>query len=228
MFSAKSSGRRNSLTARLVAVAVTGAALSIAVPAVANAEPAGKVTIFPGGPTIDVPEIPGLPTPPSHTKPTPKKSTPPAEPGVPAMPNVATKSGYVALAVDSDHRLYWWKDGKLVKNMPVSMGSDAHPTQHGTFHTKEKYRDMYMDSSTYGVPVDSPEGYRTYVEYATRLTNDGVFIHAAPWSVEQQGHSNVSHGCLNVSTENGRWVYENIPTGTPVVIRGTKGPADSS
>lgn len=224
MFSAKTSGRRKSLTARLVAVAVAGAALSLAVPAAANAEPASKVTVFPGGPTIEVPEIPGLPTPPQDSPRKPKpKTTEPAQPGVPAMPNVKTPTGYVALALDSDHTIYWWKDGKFLKSMPISMGSDKHPTPNGVYHTMEKYRDMYMDSSTYGVPVDSPEGYRTYVEYATRMTNSGIFIHAAPWSVAQQGNSNVSHGCINVSTENGKWVYDNIGRGTPIVVRGTVG-----
>ena len=82
---------------------------------------------------------------------------------------------------------------------------------------------MYMDSSTYGVPVDSPEGYRTYVEYAIRMCFDGIFVHAAPWSVAQQGKSNVSHGCINVSTENGKWAFDNFPTGTPIVVRGTVG-----
>ncbi|MFC0315086.1 L,D-transpeptidase [Gordonia phosphorivorans] len=220
MLNAKTSGRRNSLTARLAAAAVSVAALSLAVPAVAAANPADKVTIFPGGPTIDVPQIPGLPTSPEKPKP---KTTEPSVPGVPAMPNVSTKTGYVALADDATHTIYWWKDGKYLKQMPISMGSDRFPTDNGVYRTMEKYRDMYMDSSTYGVPIDSPDGYRTYVEYATRMSNSGIFIHAAPWSVNQQGNTNVSHGCINVSTENGRWVYENIETGTPIVVRGTVG-----
>ena len=45
VFSAKPSGRRQSRTARLVAVAVSAAALSLTVPAVATAEP---VTVIPG------------------------------------------------------------------------------------------------------------------------------------------------------------------------------------
>ena len=67
------------------------------------------------------------------------------------------------------------------------------------------------------------EGYRTDVNWATRMSGDGIFIHAAPWSVAQQGNSNVSHGCINISTENGKWVYDTIPQGTPIVVRGTVG-----
>lgn len=210
------------MTARLVAIAASAAALSMVAPAIADATP---VTVFPGGPTIELPEVPGLPQQQPSPKPSPK--TTPAKPeqpaGVPDMPRVSTPTGYVALAVDQDHTIYWWKDGRFIKSMPISMGSDRHPTPNGTYRTMEKYREMVMDSSTYGVPVDSPDGYRTDVEYATRMSTSGIFIHAAPWSLAQQGNTNVSHGCINVSTENGRWIYENIETGTPIVVRGTIG-----
>ena len=215
--------------ARLTAVAVSVGALTAGVPAVANAVP---VTVIPGLPPIEVPELPKIqlpedgpkttPKPTEKPKPKPEPSTP-AKPAVPAMPKVQTETGYVALADDHTHQIYWWKDGEFVKQMPISMGTDQHPTPNGVYHTMEKYRDMYMDSSTYGVPIDSPEGYRTYVEYATRMSWDGIFIHAAPWSVAQQGVSNASHGCINVSTENGKWVYDNIGRGTPIVVRNTIG-----
>ncbi|NDK92614.1 L,D-transpeptidase [Gordonia desulfuricans] len=200
-------------------------AVSLALPGLAQAAP---VTVIPGLPPVEVPDIPGLPTPstPKTTTPEPpttSTTTAPSTPTGPVQPKVKTTTGYIALADDATHTITWWKDGDVVKTMPISMGSNQHPTPNGVYHTKEKYRDMYMDSSTYGVPIDSPEGYRTYVEYATRMSWDGIFIHAAPWSLAQQGVSNVSHGCINVSTENGKWVYDNIPRGTPIVVRGTIG-----
>ncbi|GAC79774.1 L,D-transpeptidase [Gordonia malaquae] len=220
MFKKKSASR----AARLTAIAVSVAALTAGLPAVADAAP---VTVIPGLPPVQLPDLPKAPTfpgvpPTSKSKPKPKPTTP-TTPGVPAMPNVKSETGYVALAVDGDHQIYWWKNGEFIKKMPISMGTDKHPTPNGVYHTKEKYRDMYMDSSTYGVPIDSPEGYRTYVEYATRMSWDGIFIHAAPWSVAQQGVSNASHGCINVSTENGKWVFDNVGRGTPIVVRGTIG-----
>ena len=39
-----------------------------------------------------------------------------------------------------------------------------------------------------------------------------------------QGNSNVSHGCVNVSTENAKWFYDTFTYGDPVIIRNTKGP----
>jgi lipoprotein-anchoring transpeptidase ErfK/SrfK len=85
----------------------------------------------------------------------------------------------------------------------------------------DKRRKALFDSSTYGLPVDAPGGYRTPVEYAMRLTWGGEFIHAAPWSVGDQGHRNVSHGCINLSTPNAAWVYGRVQMGDPVIVRNT-------
>ncbi|MGC5245424.1 L,D-transpeptidase [Gordonia sp. DT219] len=226
MLNTTNSPRRRRGMGRLVAVVLGVLAVALALPGLAQAAP---ITVVPGLPPVEVPSIPGLPTPPTTTPPAPTTPPPPPAtttqetPGVPAKPNVATPTGWVALAQDSNHTIYWWNDGKFVKSMPISMGTNEHPTPNGVYHTREKYRDMYMDSSTYGVPVNSPEGYRTYVEYATRMSGDGIFIHAAPWSVQQQGKSDVSHGCINVSTENGKWVYDTVGQGTPIVVTGTVG-----
>ena len=84
---------------------------------------------------------------------------------------------------------------------------------------------MVMDSSTYGVPSNSPNGYRTEVDYATQMSYSGIYVHAAPWSVGSQGYSNVSHGCLNVSTSNAQWFYENTKRGDIVVVSNTVGSA---
>ena len=39
-----------------------------------------------------------------------------------------------------------------------------------------------------------------------------------------QGYSNVSHGCLNVSTANALWFYNNTKRGDIVEVRNTVGP----
>jgi hypothetical protein len=52
-----------------------------------------------------------------------------------------------------------------------------------------------------------------------RLTWGGEFIHAAPWSVGDQGRRNVSHGCINMSTPNAAWLFARVLTGDPVVVR---------
>lgn len=113
------------------------------------------------------------------------------------------------------------QDGRAVRSAPVSLGKPAKPSFSGTMVVMERLASTVFDSSTYGTPVDSADGYRTKVKFAERLTWDGQFIHAAPWSVGDQGRRNVSHGCVNVSTENAQWVYNWIRVGDPVVVKGT-------
>ncbi|WP_328407685.1 L,D-transpeptidase [Nocardia sp. NBC_00403] len=129
----------------------------------------------------------------------------------------------VSTADDTTHTITITLNGEVVKEMPTSMGKTKHETPNGTYYVGEQLRKMTMDSSTYGVPITDPEGYKLEVEYATRISNSGIFVHAAPWSVSQQGVSNASHGCLNVSTENAKWFLENTKKGDPVVVQNTNG-----
>jgi hypothetical protein len=71
---------------------------------------------------------------------------------------------------------------------------------------------------------DVPGEYRTTVEHAMRLTWGGEFIHAASWSVEDQGVRNVSHGCVNLSDENAAWLFGVAHLGDPVIMRNTETP----
>ncbi|OZE83730.1 hypothetical protein CH304_08630 [Rhodococcus sp. 15-649-1-2] len=135
----------------------------------------------------------------------------------------STGDSVITTADDATKTITVTRNGEVVRTMPTSFGKPGHETPNGTYIVGERVREMYMDSSTYGVPVDSPEGYRTYVEYATRISYSGIFVHAAPWSVDSQGYENVSHGCLNVSTEDGKWFFENSQKGDPVVVTGTAG-----
>lgn len=115
------------------------------------------------------------------------------------------------------------RNGEVIKTMPVSMGKNSTPTNNGTYIVGEKRSHMVMDSSTYGVPVNSPNGYRTEVDWATQISYSGIYVHAAPWSVGSQGHSNVSHGCINVSTSNGQWYFNNSKRGDIVEVVNTVG-----
>ncbi|OOL32594.1 membrane protein [Rhodococcus rhodochrous] len=127
---------------------------------------------------------------------------------------------FVAVANRSTHQFTVILNGEVVRTMPASMGKPGYETPVGTFSVLEKFRDLVMDSSTYGVPIDSPEGYRLDTEYAVRLTWGGIFVHAAPWSVDSQGYANVSHGCINLSTENAQWYFDRVKIGDPVIVEG--------
>jgi lipoprotein-anchoring transpeptidase ErfK/SrfK len=131
----------------------------------------------------------------------------------------------VATIDDATHQMTIMRNGKLEKTFPVSMGKPdgKHETKNGTYYVLEKFASIVMDSSTYGVPVNSPEGYKLTVQDAVRIDNSGSFVHSAPWSVGDQGKRNVSHGCINLSPDNAQWFYDNFGSGDPVVIKNSKG-----
>ncbi|MGY1740188.1 MULTISPECIES: L,D-transpeptidase [unclassified Blastococcus] len=131
---------------------------------------------------------------------------------------------HVSIADAGSHVMEVWENDQLVQTYPISAGSDDNPSHNGVHVVTELNRNRVMDSSTYGVPVDSPGGYRTPVEYAVRISNNGEFVHAAPWSVAQQGNSNVSHGCINMSTERAAWFYDFSVPGDVVEIKNSVGP----
>ena len=137
---------------------------------------------------------------------------------------------HVSVADAGTHTLTVYDGDQVVQTFPMSAGSDTNPTHNGAHVVLEKFADITMDSSTFGLAVDAPGGYRTDVKYATRISNNGEFVHGAPWSAAQQGSANVSHGCINLTDERARWFYEFSQPGDVVEvvnsIGGTLGPAD--
>lgn len=131
----------------------------------------------------------------------------------------------VATADDATHTMTVTRNGVVERTIPIAMGKPdgKHETKNGTYYVSEKFQKMVMDSSTYGVPNTSPEGYKLDVYWATRLTNSGIFIHAAPWSVGDQGKRDVSHGCINVSTDNATWYFNQSHPGDPVIVKNSGG-----
>ncbi|CAN5549623.1 Ig-like domain-containing protein [soil metagenome] len=129
----------------------------------------------------------------------------------------------IATADDNTKTLTVRVNGEVVKTMPISMGKNSTPTDNGSYIIGDRFSHLVMDSSTYGVPSNSPNGYRTEVDYATQMSYSGIYVHAAPWSVGSQGYSNVSHGCLNVSTGNAQWFYNNTKRGDVVEVINTVG-----
>ena len=131
----------------------------------------------------------------------------------------------VATIDDNTHTMTVVRNGEVEKTIPVSMGMDngKHETKNGTYYVLEKFPDLVMDSSTYGVPIDSTYGYKIKVPWAVRIDNSGGFVHGAPWSVADQGKRNVSHGCINLSPANAKWFYDNFGSGDPIVVKNSGG-----
>jgi lipoprotein-anchoring transpeptidase ErfK/SrfK len=110
------------------------------------------------------------------------------------------------------------ENGKVIKKLPVSLGKPSTPSSSGTMVVIQKLRHTIFDTTD----TDPVNGYKTPIDYAQRITWSGQFIHAAPWSEGKQGHTNVSHGCVNVSEKMGAWLFNRTLMGDVIKVSGTE------
>ena len=139
--------------------------------------------------------------------------------------NFVTGDSLIATADDAAHQLIVARNGAVEQTFPMSMGMAAggHQTPNGTYYVLDKKAKVVMDSSTYGVPVNSTYGYKVNVEDAVQFDNSGDYVHSAPWSVADQGKRDVSHGCINISPSNAKWFFANFGAGDPIVVKNSTG-----
>jgi lipoprotein-anchoring transpeptidase ErfK/SrfK len=129
-----------------------------------------------------------------------------------------TGNAFLGVASISGHTFTASRDGEILRTMPASMGKPSRPTPIGNFNAMSKERTVVMDSRTIGIPLSAPDGYKITAQYAVRVTSGGVYVHSAPWSVDSQGHANVSHGCINLSPDNAAWYFNNVNIGDPIQV----------
>ena len=119
----------------------------------------------------------------------------------------------------ASHSVVVIRDGQQVFDFPASFGLDSDPrrnTRTGVHVVTEKFADRRMVSETFGYDVN--------MKWAVRISNNGEFLHAQPGTVSAQGSSNVSHGCINLSTGNAKAYYDSVLYGDPVEVTGTQVP----
>ena len=103
------------------------------------------------------------------------------------------------------------KDGTPYTAFTCSVGY-ATPT--GTYYTPAKYRWWTLDGPSYG-------------QYCTRITR-GFLFHSV-WYYQQKENAQsyrqynklgttASHGCVRLTVAASKWIYDNCPLGTKVII----------
>lgn len=124
------------------------------------------------------------------------------------------------------HRFQVFHDGHLVKDFPASYGRSVYPTQSGIHVAYEKHVIKRMRSDTWpgGAKEGQPGFYDELLPNAVRISANGEFVHVNAATVGNQGESNVSHGCVNLSPADGKWFYDTVQFGDPVEIVGSPKP----
>jgi lipoprotein-anchoring transpeptidase ErfK/SrfK len=121
----------------------------------------------------------------------------------------------IAVASTTTHKTQIYLNGSLKYQWPISTGRASLPTPDGTYVSVEKGNPVRMIG---GGPRGSPGHYDERVYYAVRFTFSGDYYHSAPWSVVDQGTTNVSHGCVNLPPEAAQTYYNMSIPGDPITI----------
>ena len=127
--------------------------------------------------------------------------------------NVKAETGnyYIKVNKSTNVVTVYTKDDKPYTAFVCSAGY-ATPT--GTFHTMNKYSWWVLDGPSYG-------------QYCTRIT--GSILFHSVWYYEQNKTTQsyvqynklgslASHGCVRITTAAAKWIYDNCPLQTKVII----------
>ncbi|MFD4947265.1 Ig-like domain-containing protein [Streptomyces sp. NPDC058239] len=128
----------------------------------------------------------------------------------------------------STHRMKVVRDGKQIKDIPISAGAPATTTYNGQMVISEKLKVTRMNGDTvgFGGEYDIKD-----VPHAMRLSTSGTFIHGNYWGASGVfGTTNTSHGCVGLQDVRGAWskktpaawFFDNSLIGDVVVVKNSK------
>jgi lipoprotein-anchoring transpeptidase ErfK/SrfK len=103
------------------------------------------------------------------------------------------------------------KEWTLIRAMQCTDGAPATPTIKGTFSINGR-----------GPLLISPGNSNVRAKYKTRI-NGGYYFHSILYNakgnvIDPRLGQSLSHGCVRLSLENAKWIYDNIKDGTGVFI----------
>jgi lipoprotein-anchoring transpeptidase ErfK/SrfK len=123
----------------------------------------------------------------------------------------------VVKAEVSSHRIQVVTDAGVIMDFPCSYGEAdkaRNVTRNGVHVVTEKYADFYMSNPAAGYS-------NAHERWAVRISNNGEFIHANPSSAGAQGNTNVTNGCVNLSTGDAEEYFHSAIYGDPVEVTGS-------
>lgn len=125
---------------------------------------------------------------------------------------------YMEVDLSAQH-FWYYKDGELQIESDIVSGypSASRNTPGGVYKLWYKERAKTLRGSSDGV------SYASYVDYWNYISLIGIGMHDASWQNGIFGGSRYktsmgSHGCINMPFNTAKYVYDNIPLGTPVFM----------
>ena len=130
--------------------------------------------------------------------------------------NIQSNTQYLINVDINNQKTYIYKGKKdnwsLVKTCPCSTGISDEETPTGSFTTKEK-GDWFFSNK-----------YNQGGKYWTQIVGD-ILFHSVPFDRDKTTvldytlNKPASHGCIRLSISDSKWIYNNIPKGSKVIIK---------
>lgn len=127
----------------------------------------------------------------------------------------SSSTGWLALVDKSEHRVYIYEGArgswKLNRSFLCANGAAATPTPSGVYSVYG--RKYYFDSG-------SVRCFYATMFYGAYYFHSTLYAQTSKPTtvVDDRVGMALSHGCCRLRLENAKWVYDNIPTGTTVVV----------
>ncbi len=125
---------------------------------------------------------------------------------LPPAPPAPTNSGRSIVVSTENQRIYAYENGQMVRTHLVSTGLSDTPTVKGDYSVYVKYTATDMSGPGYYLPQ---------VPY-TMYFYQGYGIHGTYW--HNAFGRPMSHGCVNLPTEEAQWFFNFAEVGTPVRV----------
>ncbi len=122
---------------------------------------------------------------------------------------------WVEISISAQH-LWYYKDGNLVIDSPIVTGMyGSHDTPHGVYKLAYKQSPATLKGRN-----DDDTEYESHVVYWMPF-NGAIGLHDAPWRSSFGGKiymGNGSHGCVNLPHNTARTLFNNLSSGSIVVV----------
>lgn len=128
----------------------------------------------------------------------------------------------VGVSLDKQRVYIWAWNGSdystEYKSFSCSTGVDSSPTPSGVYQSAGK-----VTSGKWYYFTD----YNCYAKYAYRIVG-GILFHSVLYNADKSGPTNssvralgrkASHGCIRLAEENAKWIFDNCPEGTTIIIK---------
>ncbi|MET4059005.1 lipoprotein-anchoring transpeptidase ErfK/SrfK [Arthrobacter sp. UYP6] len=135
----------------------------------------------------------------------------------------STHNNRLAVVDNADKMMRVYIDGQLTRTFPVTLGTQDWPSTIGYHVIMDQHESIPFRAESIGLKPGDKAYYEPVTAHnASRISTGGAFIHEAlPSAQSVLGVANVSHGCIGMSPEGAKYIYDNFDAGDVVQVLNT-------